>query len=62
MRRIDSFRVTKDQRIFLGEKEIKYCTDFKIIAKSGDSPEVELRVIVESVNLDNYQAIPKRGE
>ena len=62
MRRIDSFRVTKDQRIFLGEKEITHCTGFKIIAKAGDNPEVGLRVIVESVDLENYQAIPTQTE
>lgn len=59
---MDSFRVTKDQRIFLGEKEIKCCTGFKIIAKAGDDPEVELRVIVENANLDSYQATSMQTE
>ena len=43
---MDTFRVTKD-KMFLGEKEIVCCTGFKIIAKAGEDPEVELRVIVE---------------
>ena len=59
---MDSFRVSREQKIYLGEKEITHCTGFKIIAKAGDNPEVELRVIVESVDLENYQAIPMQTE
>lgn len=62
MREIDKFRVTKDQRIFLGEKEITHCTGFFIYAEAGDDPEVELRVIVDSVDIDNYRAIPTQME
>ena len=62
MKEMDSFRVSREQKIYLGEKEITHCTGFKIIAKAGDNPEVELRVIVESVDLENYQAIPMQTE
>lgn len=53
---MDKLRVTKDQKIYLGEKEITRCTGFTVIANAGDPPEVELRVIVESVDIENYQA------
>lgn len=52
---MECFRVTKDQKVYLGEKEITHCTGFKIIANAGDDPEVELRVIVESVDIENYK-------
>lgn len=55
---MDKFKVTKNQKLYLGEKEITHCTGFKVIAKAGDDPEVELRVMVESVDIENYQAIP----
>lgn len=55
---MDKFRITKDQRVFLGEKEIKPCTGFRIIANAGNDPEVELRIIVDSIDIDDYQAIP----
>ena len=41
---MDKFKVTQDQKIYLGEKE------------------VEFRVIVESADIQNYQAIPKQTE
>ena len=59
---MDKFRVTKDQKVYLGEKEITHCTGFTIIAKAGDDPEVEFRAIVESVDIENYQAIPTQTE
>ena len=52
---MDKFRVTKDQGLYLGEKKITHCTGFRVIANAGDDPEVELRVIVESVDIENYQ-------
>ena len=55
---VDKFRVTKDQRVYLGEKEITHCTGFKIIAKAGDDPEVELRAIVESVDIEGFRSVP----
>ena len=55
---MDKFRVTKDQKIYLGEKEITCCTGFHILAKAGDAPEVEIRVIVESVDIESYRAVP----
>ena len=59
---MDKFRVTKDQNVYLGEKEITCCTGFKVLAKAGDDPEVELRVIVDSVDIANYRAIPMQTE
>lgn len=59
---MDKFKVTQDQKIYLGEKEITHCTGFKVIANTGDDPEVELRVIVESADIQNYQAIPMQTE
>ena len=59
---MDKFRVTKDQKIYLGEKEITCCTGFNILAKAGDDPEVELRVIVDSVDIENYGAVPMQTE
>lgn len=59
---MDKFKVTHDQKIFLGEKEITHCTGFKVIAKAGDDPEVELRAIVESVDIEDYRAVPTRTE
>lgn len=59
---MNKFRVTKDQKVYLGEKEITCCTGFKVLAKAGNDPEVELRVIVESVDIENYQAIPTQME
>ena len=58
MRTVDKFRVTKDQKIFLGEKEITHCTGFKVIARAGNDPEVEFRVIVDSVDIEDYRAEP----
>lgn len=55
---MDKFRVTKDQKIFLGEKEITHCTGFKVIARAGNDPEVEFRVIVDSVDIEDYRAEP----
>ncbi len=62
VRPMDSFRVTDDQKIFLGEKEIVGCVGFKVCAKAGDDPEVELRVIVENVDIENYRAVPTQKE
>lgn len=59
---LDRFKVTQDQKIYLGEKEITHCTGFKVIVNAGDNPEVELRVIVESADIQNYQVIPKQGD
>ena len=59
---MNKFRVTKDQKVYLGEKEITCCTGFKVLAKAGNDPEVELRVIVESVDIANDQAIPTQME
>ena len=59
---MDKFKVTQDQKIYLGEKEITHCTGFKVIANAGDDPEVQLRVIVESADIQNYQAIPMQTE
>lgn len=55
---MDKFRVTKDQKIFLGEKEITHCTGFKVIARAGNDPEVEFRVIVDGVDIEDYRAEP----
>ena len=55
---VDKFRVTQDQKIYLGEKEITHCTGFKVIAEAGDDPEVELRVIVESVDVEGFRSMP----
>lgn len=55
---MDKFRVTKEQKIFLGEKEITHCTGFKVIARAGNDPEVEFRVIVDSVDIEDYRAEP----
>lgn len=55
---MDKFRVTKDQKILLGEKEITHCTGFKVIARAGNDPEVEFRVIVDSVDIEDYRAEP----
>lgn len=55
---MDKFRVTKEQKIFLGEKEITHCTGFKVIARAGNDPEVEFRVIVDSVDVEDYRAEP----
>ena len=55
---MDKFRITKDQKVFLGEKEITHCTGFKVIARAGNDPEVEFRVIVESVDIEDYRAEP----
>lgn len=55
---MDKFRVTKDQKIFLGEKEITHCTGFKVITRAGNDPEVEFRVIVDSVDIEDYRAEP----
>lgn len=55
---MDKFRVTKGQKIFLGEKEITHCTGFKVIARAGNDPEVEFRVIVDSVDIEDYRAEP----
>ena len=55
---MDKFRVTKDQKVFLGEKEITHCTGFKVIARAGNDPEVEFRVIVDSVDVEDYRAEP----
>lgn len=55
---MDKFRVTKDQKIFLGEKEITHCTGFKVIARAGNDPEVEFRVIVDNVDIEDYRAEP----
>lgn len=59
---MDKFRVTKDQKIYLGDKEITCCTGFNISAKAGDDPEVELRVIVDSVDIESYRAVPEQKE
>ena len=59
---MDKFRVTKDQKIYLGEKEITCCTGFNILAKAGDDPEVEFRVIVDSVDIESYRAVPEQKE
>lgn len=59
---MDVFRVTRDQKVYIGEKEITHCTSFKIIADAGDNPEVEIRVIVESVNIEDYRAWPTQME
>ncbi len=55
---MDKFRITKDQKVFLGEKEITHCTGFKVIARAGNDPEVEFRVIVDSVDIEDYCAEP----
>ena len=55
---MDKFRITKDQKVFLGEKEITHCTGFKVIARAGNDPEVEFRVIVDSVDIEDYRAEP----
>lgn len=55
---MDKFRITKDQKVFLGEKEITHCTGFKVIARAGNDPEVEFRVIVDSVDVEDYCAEP----
>lgn len=55
---MDKFRITKDQKVFLGEKEITHCTGFKVIARAGNDPEVEFRVIVDSVDVEDYRAEP----
>ena len=57
---MDKFRVTKDQKVFLGEKEITHCTGFKVIARAGNDPEVEFRVIVDSVDIEDYRAEPMK--
>ena len=60
---MDKFRITKDQKVFLGEKEITHCTGFKVIARAGNDPEVEFRVIVDSVDIEDYRAEPmQEGE
>ena len=55
---MDKFRITKDQKVFLGEKEITHCTGFKVIARAGNDPEVEFRVIDDSVDIEDYRAEP----
>ena len=51
---MNAFRVTKDHRVFLDEREIPRCLGFNVDVDAGKDPEVVLRVACGSVTIDGY--------
>ena len=49
-----SLRITKDKRVFLNGKEYPHCTRVSVILEAGSDPEVELRVAVSEINIEDY--------
>ena len=52
---MNTFRVTKDRRVFLGDVEIQKCLGFEVVFEVAKDPEVLLRVSVEKVDIDEYK-------
>lgn len=59
---LSEFEVKSDGRVFLRGIEIKRCQGFSVTADAMEDPEVTLRVLVESVDLDSYQSPFTRKE
>ncbi len=51
---MNEFRITQDKRVLLNGKEIPGCTRAVVILEAGCDPEVEFRVAVDQVDIDEY--------
>ena len=59
---MNTFRVTKDRRVFLGDIEIQGCHGFDVIINAAEDPEVVLRVSCDSVTIEDYTDVFKGGD
>ena len=55
MKIMNSFKVTKDGRIFLGDMEIENVLGFDLRIEAGEDPEVVLRVSAADIDIDEYR-------
>ena len=55
MKKIEnSLCITKDKRVLLNGHECPKATRVSIILEAGRDPEVELRIVANEVNIENY--------
>lgn len=59
---MNTFRVTKDHRIFLDGIEIQRCHGFEVAINAAKDPEVVLRVSCDSVAIEDYTDVFKEGD
>ncbi len=59
---MNDFSVTKDRRVFLDGAEVKGVLGVRVLIEAGKDPEVELRVAVGSITIDDYTDAFKGAE